>query len=652
MGKRKYTISEMKAELAEWGKEPRLINLTEEERNVVRTRIQALKMYAEGENVKEIYMRTGIRSDTIIRYFEKGSMPDEEGNPIGYRGLLPYARTKGNHKNKLQRIFDMYEGLENEILGFYFNLSEGRAMKRPDGKTAHKLFMTQLIKRGHKEDEYPLNLTDCGLRIFYSWLDMKEEEKRLYIERQKKEAKVEDKRTGTENRMLLPSRPYQIVEIDGHRLDILYSITVYDKDGHEHVIPAERPWLLAAIDVTTRAILSYRVVFETEYDSIDVMKLLEGITAPYTAPGGIRGDGMPSQVFEHVRYALPELIMLDNALAHYANDIIDKTYEYGYQFAYGPVADPTKRPHIERFFGTFERKWGHKLPSTTGSNASDPLRIKAEKDAIRFRFGREGVNILVAMAIAAYNNEPHSSLDGLSPLGMMRKLLDLGYIPNRLKKNGRANFRLYCIRKATFRGNKQFGRHVYVQINNYVYTSDIIKGNYNLVGEKVTLLIDPDNIKVIYAYSESGTYLGPLFIKGKQAMSAGALTMKQAKKVQKYLKDNDLPRSNGLDDVELYTLQLKKKPSTKTNVRNLENISMSNPTGESDDKPKQLETSDMSEEVVIAEGEGNVANKEYDSEPFEKQEKTEGDKVLSYEELDEMERRVLLRRKYEDYFGG
>ena len=128
--------------------------------------------------------------------------------------------------------------------------------------------------------------------------------------------------------------------------------------------------------------------------------------------------------------------------------------------------------------------------------------------------------------------------------------------------------------------------------------------------------------------------------------------MKQAKKVQKYLKDNDLPRSNGLDDVELYTLQLKKKPSTKTNVRNLENISMSNPTGESDDKPNQLETSDMSEEVVIAEGEGNVANKEYDSEPFEKQEKTEGDKVLSYEELDEIERRVLLRRKYEDYFGG
>lgn len=627
MRDRKYAPEVVKSELATWGREPLLINLPEDRQRIIKERIDALKMYAEGIRVSEIETRTNVTRKTIIRMFEKGRKLGEDGKPIGYRALFPYNIIKDENNSKLKAVFDEYDGLEKEVIQFYFSLRSGRAMKVPDKSVAHRYFITRLLVRGHKESDYPFNLSDKGYRMFCQWLDMKENEKKLYMARQKEEAKIQNKKTGTENRLIVPSRPYQVIEIDGHRLDLIYVVVVYDKNGNEHVIPVERPWLLAAIDVATRAILSFRLVFEKEYDSIDVMKLIEGITIPYSGIESIRGDAMPSQVFKEVRYALPELIMLDNALAHYARDITDKTSEYGYQFAYGPVADPTKRPHIERFFGTFEQKWGHKVPSTTGSNPSDPVRVQAEKDAVKFRFLREHVTVLVSMAIAEYNNSIHSSLDGLSPIGMMRKLLNLYYLPNRLKPSLRDSFKLYCKREATFRGNKKTGKQVYIQINNFVYTSDIIKSNYNLVGVKATLLIDPDNIKVIHAYSSKDVYLGPLFVKGSRNALSGSLTMKDGKKAQKYLKEMNIEKTHGLDDVEIYTLGLEKKPFNKTNIKNLENISVTKPTENT--IPRKIPEKTETEKAPF-----NVKDTER--------------KNVFLEDMPEEERRMMLRAKYEN----
>ena len=627
MARRKYDPEFVRAEMATWGREPDFITLPEDRQKRARELLDSLKMYAEGVNVSEIEKKTNVSRVIIIRMIEKGMRLDADGHPYGYRVLFLYNRKGKNNKSKIQAVFDRYEGLEKQVLSFHFSLQSGRAMKRPDKKMTHRYFITMLLNRGHKEGEYPFDLSDEGYRVLSEWLDKKEEEKRLYMKRQIKESRTQDRKTGTENRMLNPSRPYQMVEIDGHRLDLIYVVTVYDKDGYEHVIPVERPWLLAAIDVATRAILSYRLVFEKEYDSIDVMKLIEGITLPNSGEDGIRNDRLPSQVFDEVKYALPDLILLDNAMAHYAKDVIDKTAQYGYQFAFGPVADPTKRPHIERFFGTFEQKWGHRLPSTTGSNANDPVRVQAEEDAIRFRFTRDHVSVLVSMAVAEYNNSVHSSLDGLSPLGMMRKMLKMFLFPNRLKPSLRENFKLYCKREAVFRGNKKSGRHVYVQLNNFIYTSDVVKSNYNLVGEKVTLLIDPDNIKVIHAYSSSEVYFGPLFVKGSKNSLSGSLTMRDGKKAQKYLKEKGLEKTRGLDDVEMYTLGLEKKPLTKTNIKNLENISVTKPTENT--IPRKIPEKTETEKAPF-----NVKDTER--------------KNVFLEDIPEEERRMMLRAKYEN----
>ena len=577
MAKRKYAPAEIRAEMDLWGKRLDLTKFPKKMADAARMRLKALEMYAEGIGVKEIEAKTGIRSCELISIFEKGIKRGADGEPFGYRTLIPYARGGQKSSGKIQAVMDRYEGLEQKLLDDYFSLEAGRSRKRPDKKQTHELFIDELIKRGHKLTDYPLQLSDGGLRLFSAWLDQKEIEKNLFMKRQTKDARTLDAKVGVEGRMLDPLWPYQIVELDEHKLDFIYAIEVVDKDGNEYLVPTDRVWLIAAIDIATRAIVSYRLSFETHYGSVDVMKLLEGITAPYTSKPGIRGDGMPQQVFELAKYALPDVVCMDNDISHYTDDIRDKTETYGYKIVYGPVADPIKRPHIEKFFDVYEKRYGHSVPSTTGSHVGDPIRVKAEEDAVKFRFTRDKVERLIDLAITTYNNTPHSSLNGLSPIGMMNYLLSKGFYPSRLAPEERAAFKLYYTAKATFRGSKSGGRPVYIQREGYRYSAENIMHNYNLVGTNVVLKIDEDDVTMIHAYFKDGSYIGPLYMKGKSIVSSGKISARNAKRAHEYLKEHGLPYSYGLDDVQRYIASLKKKPGTKANVRILENISLALP---------------------------------------------------------------------------
>ena len=101
--------------------------------------------------------------------------------------------------------------------------------------------------------------------------------------------------------------------------------------------------------------------------------------------------------------------------------------------------------------------------------------------------------------------------------------------------------------------------------------------NYNLVGTNVVLKIDEDDVTMIHAYFKDGSYIGPLYMKGKSIVSSGKISARNAKRAHEYLKEHGLPYSYGLDDVQRYIASLKKKPGTKANVRILENISLALP---------------------------------------------------------------------------
>lgn len=76
------------------------------------------------------------------------------------------------------------------------------------------------------------------------------------------------------------THPYQVVEFDGHRLDIRLKI-VPDPMGFEHEFEIGRVWLLVIINVCTRAVLGYHLVLGREYNRYDVVKPIENALKPH-----------------------------------------------------------------------------------------------------------------------------------------------------------------------------------------------------------------------------------------------------------------------------------------------------------------------------------------------------------------------------------
>jgi hypothetical protein len=96
-----------------------------------------------------------------------------------------------------------------------------------------------------------------------------------------------------------PSRPvtdpFDTVEFDAHKLDLRLKILDQDPEGEEHVLEIERVWLLAVIDVGSRAILGYTLCLRREYSRYDVIRTFEKALTPtsgthdyHRGPGPIR----------------------------------------------------------------------------------------------------------------------------------------------------------------------------------------------------------------------------------------------------------------------------------------------------------------------------------------------------------------------------
>ena len=156
------------------------------------------------------------------------------------------------------------------------------------------------------------------------------------------------------------TRPFQVVEFDGHRLDIRLKVVVRDPLGFEHEFEMERVWLLVIIDVCTRVVLAYHLVLAREYSRYDVIKTIEKALEPHRArPFTLEGlsygpqDGFASQRLPELAYVTWEWMKLDNAKANLADETLTALCEFvGCLVDAGPLYSPDDRPYIERFFGT------------------------------------------------------------------------------------------------------------------------------------------------------------------------------------------------------------------------------------------------------------------------------------------------------------
>ncbi|WP_160316202.1 transposase [Acetobacterium bakii] len=555
---------ELSTESKTWSK-PVTINMSDFDRETYESRKKAVDLYLSDEPLNKIEQSTGIKTSHICEFVEKCSVLDSSGVPLGYVALIPCLRTK-RKIGLFSKLMNDYPDIKDYLLEEFF--SKNRKWNKFQSYTdLHKSLLRRLHSKGLSETDYPFNTKLKGYRSMVTFL---EDTSNLHpydaMNRYGKEAKQLFKSTYFMQPIQSASkRPFARVEIDGHKVDALFTVKVTNEYGDTVQGLAKRIWIIAAIDVATRVILGYTISVNENYNRFDVLECINNSIVPHEQFTFQRFnvlekiEGFHSIAVPGTQWAIMDEIALDNALAHLSKDVINNLENLGISINFGPVATPNKRPIVERFFKTLEEKGFHRIPSTTGSNPRDVKRAEPEKGAISYAITLQEIYEIAEVVISEYNTQPHDSLSGFSPISLLMQRFDRGFLPSAfVPLDERKEFsvvKIYQIRKV--QGNKKKGIRPYVSFEGHRYSGHVMSSNYLLVGDHVTLEIDPLDIRTLKVYLDNGAPIGDVSIKGKNI--ATAISMKNNTILRKFIHENKIKFDNVEDVIEDFTIDLEEK---------------------------------------------------------------------------------------------
>ena len=173
--------------------------------------------------------------------------------------------------------------------------------------------------------------------------------------------------------LLIFEEPYDAVEIDSYHIDSHFTVAFETPEGAEVDVLLSRIWLIFVIDRASTAILAYTVVYNSEVNADDVVKVIRDavskkwqpmeLTIPLTYP---KDGGLPSGVIPEACGACWSVTLLDGALAHLSEAIHERVRKtLGFSLSWGAAGHFERRPNVERSFRKVAKDIYQRLPSTT-----------------------------------------------------------------------------------------------------------------------------------------------------------------------------------------------------------------------------------------------------------------------------------------------
>jgi putative transposase len=542
-------------------------------------RTAAIEGYCRGVSVGALEEKTQVDRRVLYRLIERALAAHPDGRPWGYRALIPGKHTKPYQRTKssdgsprgcagsFHQLLDRHPPLESEVRRLIadreVHLSQiGGHLYLRNLKTAQARFVAACRSLGLSAQDYPLNQEEQGRRSLGATLRERLLGGFAEANWSRRGARLKPAKALAEGHSPGVTGPFDTVEFDAHKLDIRLTILDQDPYGDEQIVEIERVWLLALIDVGTRAILGYTLCLRREYGRYDVIRTIENALKPaqrptVTIPGlePLPCGGFASATLPETAYACWRQLRFDNARAHLAADSLNVACELlGCSVDVGPAYEPDDRPFIERFFGTVATQLTHRLPGTTGSSARDALRkLKDPSDNLRLVVSLDELRELLAVWVWNYNGTPHGGLgSGRTPLEAMRAGIHArGILLRQLPPALRQNLcLLHNVHVAHVRGNVSRGEKAHINFYHVRYTSQRLAHAPSLIGKKLRIYYDADDIRVLRAYLVNGTELGELHAGGLWCATPHSLQMRQ--RIFRARRLRQLRFDQSQDPVEVY----------------------------------------------------------------------------------------------------
>ena len=522
--------------------------LPTQQRKTFVARRQAVELYVVNTAVSAIEAQTGIDRRQLYRLLAYGCAAHSDGRVFGWRALVPYTRVAKYQRTVKVRprrdgagaagafglLVDANPGLQDWIVQqlrakrvSVVQISTDNGLKlRVQGLTKLHLDFLEQCRRLHLTPaDYPFNTHHMGIRslavaVRAACLGTFERGAHL---------------AGASHLKGMPKSPpgaapiamqaLDVVEFDGHRLDVRLKVVVRDPLGFEQEFEIERIWLLVIVDVWSRAVLGYHLSLNREYSRYDVIRTIENALSPhrpreFTLAGIGYGEhgGFPSGKLSELGYASWRWFKLDNAKANLAADVQYALADFiGCLIDAGPAHSPDDRPYIERFFGTVASSLSSRLPGYTGTNARDIRRALADpKGNLRLFVSLAELEDLIEASLAQYNAWPHNGLNGRTPLeAIEHSVRGQGAMINWLPE---AKRRTLCLmhtpHTSTVRGYLDQGQRPHVNFHGVRYTNAVLASTVLLLGRKLRLYYNSQDLRTVRAFADDGAEIGVLKAQG------------------------------------------------------------------------------------------------------------------------------------------
>jgi hypothetical protein len=151
---------------------------------------------------------------------------------------------------------------------------------------------------------------------------------------------------------------------------------------------------------------------------------------------------------------------------------------------------------------------------------------------------------------------PSEGLRLLSPLEAVSQLVKKDhYIPRRPPLDLRKTLGVVTVKIIrTVKGGVEDGHRPYVTIERARYTSPRLIDSPELIGEKLIIEVNESDMRVVNAFLESGSPIGPLTVQGDWAIWPHSL--KTRKEINSAIYKRTIVRTDGVSIVATYFLQL------------------------------------------------------------------------------------------------
>lgn len=571
-------INESNLEIKNW-KAVEVDLLSDKVKRAFLTRRTAIDLLIEGKlSIKEIEDIKGLKRQSIYRLIRRCILIHPDGDLYGYRALIPYSRIHNSIRiNSIAGVLNSFPKVKEEIDSLILgkkghpNIPKEKAISF---LYIHKKFLNRCKKYGVSENEFPFTLKDNGLKSFQNYanrlLDNHFEQSVSRINDDAVKISIMTSKTSDSRKQ--PTDPFERVEFDGHKIDAYFTVGYKMNNGETTNTEISRIWILVVIDVVTRCILGYYVTLNPEYNSDDVIKTIcNGLKKwepkKITIPGinYAKGDGFPSTSNVESKDIRWQELYLDNGMANKSNRVKDFVVnKLHINYCLGPVGNPIRRPTVERFFKRLETELFHRLPSTTGSNPNDIKRQDPIGNAVKYDIKITEIEQLIDVWIAHYNNSPHKGLQNRTPLQVLKEHIDSGSLFSKYSEKELDELLLMSTTR-NISGSNEKGIRPYINFENVRYSSDFLRQSTHLIGKKVLVKFNPDDIRKLKLYLfENGEELGTVKAQGTWGEEPHDLRLR--KEVWKYGRKN-LKYSNPEQVIESYRKYIIKKAKGNRKVR-------------------------------------------------------------------------------------